>query len=1317
MAVPAIQTSFTSGEVGPSIFGHVDLARFHTAASTMRNMFVGYRGGGYSRAGTAFTGFSKQTGRNAPPRLITFQFNINQGLALEFGNNYMRVVANGAFVVDSSIDITNISQANPAIMTTVTASAGSTATPIDSGISNSYAPGDTVTLAGGTFSSPMVVTVTNTLLLLTQGYAPGVGYVPGDTIHLAGGVQTTPAVVTVASTQVVSATVASAGTGGVNGTATVLGTTGTGTPFQATVTIASGAITAVNGITFGGNYTVNPTLLTAEPVTGGGLTGATLNIKMGVLQNTVTNAGVFTSNPVSGEFTQLSTSGTGSSATFHFSILAPNVVVVTNPGNYTAFPANPVQQASTSGFGYGVQFNVTTTTAAPFNSGDWVELANLNGMTPFNGETVVVQQLTPTTYALYDVYGNPINSTGYPAYISGGAASRIYTLPTIYSENDLEYLKFTQSADVMSLCCVNQQTQTEYAPQDLTRVTDSNWNFSSVIAQPSISPPTIFSGVISGLGAVYYSYVVTAVDPNDGTESIASNIGTVQGVNIAGQAGSVTLTWTQVPTVTEYRVYKATPSFGSPIPAGALFGYAGTVFGTRFVDNNITADFTQVPPIHSNPFARGQILSAYITNGGVNYTTATANITTSTGSGAVLSVVVNTTLTPGSGGNNNVAPGPLGAIIVQDGGENYAPGDTVSISGDGSGATATLNVGPQTGTYPSVPAYFQERRVYANSLNNPDTYWMSQPGAFKNFDSRIPTIASDAITGTPWSVEVNGIQFMVSMPGGLVVLTGLSAWQLTGVGGSSLNPQPITPSNQQAQPQAYNGCSSTVPPIKIDYDILYVQAKGSIYRDLSYNFFTNIYTGEDLTQNSPQLFTSYTTREHAWCEEPFKIMWSVRNDGVLLSLTFNKPQQVAGWARHDTRGFFRTLCSVTELPVDALYVGVERYLTAGRAYTIERMDDRLWNSPEQPWCVDCGLQYPQGTPNATITASSATGLGAISGVSSLVGGTGYSTHTTATVVDDNGTGPGSGATASVTLNSAGVVVAVNILNPGSGYTYPALVIADPTNSGTGASATLTLDNSATFTATAPIFAPTNVGSVIRMGGGVATITQYVSFTQVVANITTPIVSVFWDDDEVPQPQTAGNWTMTTPTTVITGLTHLAGMTVTGLADGNVITPRAVSATGSITLDTPASFVTIGLGFKVQLQSVYLDVGQPTVQGERKKNAAITARVEASAGMTIGSNQPDGSLFTPMKINAKWQQMTAAPVTNLRARKPYNSPTTPLFTGDIRIPVFGGYQTAGQCAMEQDVPLPMNVLAFIPEVFVGDTPETQAAPRQQQGGQQ
>jgi hypothetical protein len=81
---------------------------------------------------------------------------------------------------------------------------------------------------------------------------------------------------TTTSYYVANAAIVAGGTGGTNGAQTVTGTTGTGTKFQAGVTVAGGIITAITSILVDGAYSVAPTVPTVEPVTGGGLTGATL---------------------------------------------------------------------------------------------------------------------------------------------------------------------------------------------------------------------------------------------------------------------------------------------------------------------------------------------------------------------------------------------------------------------------------------------------------------------------------------------------------------------------------------------------------------------------------------------------------------------------------------------------------------------------------------------------------------------------------------------------------------------------------------------------------------------------------------------------------------------------------------------------------------------------------------------------------------------------------------------------------------------------------------------------------------------------------
>jgi hypothetical protein len=59
---------------------------------------------------------------------------------------------------------------------------------------------------------------------------------------------------------------------------------------------------------------------------------------------------------------------------------------------------------------------------------------------------------------------------------------------------------------------------------------------------------------------------------------------------------------------------------------------------------------------------------------------------------------------------------------------------------------------------------------------------------------------------------------------------------------------------------------------------------------------------------------------------------------------------------------------------------------------------------------------------------------------------------------------------------------------------------------------------------------------------------------------------------------------------------------------------------------------------------------------------------------------------------------------IESEAPFGSSVLPLYTGDLRVPLPGGYDRKGQVAIQQTLPLPLNVSAIIPEIFPGDTPQ-------------
>jgi len=241
---------------------------------------------------------------------------------------------------------------------------GSTeATVVESAAGSGYAPLDTITLTGGTFNSPMKLRVDTTKLVSTARDAIGTGYAVNDVITLSGGTAVTRATLTLSTIQLASLALNAGGAGyAVNDTITLAGGTNT-TAAVVTVLTETAGIIGTFFITTRGNYTVGSASFTQASTSGGG-TGATFNAGLfGVRTFTISDDGEYSANTTS--FTQhaVAPSG-GTAATFNTALYGPETATVTDDGDYTVNPSNPVSQGSTSGAGTGATWTVAFMTAA-----------------------------------------------------------------------------------------------------------------------------------------------------------------------------------------------------------------------------------------------------------------------------------------------------------------------------------------------------------------------------------------------------------------------------------------------------------------------------------------------------------------------------------------------------------------------------------------------------------------------------------------------------------------------------------------------------------------------------------------------------------------------------------------------------------------------------------------------------------------------------------------------------------------------------------------------------------------------------------------
>ena len=954
---------------------------------------------------------------------------------------------------------------------------------------------------------------------------------------------------------------------------------------------------------------------------------------------------------------------------------------------------------------------VITDTAHGYSNGDWIFITGIVGMVQLNNNYFIVQNVTANTYTLTDLNGNAIDTTLFGAYVSGGTAQRVYTLASPYAATDLfpnpitgnTGLKFVQNVTQLIIC------HQSYPVQILTINSAADWsivgaNFGATIATPVISSLT--TTLAANPNGWDYAYTVTAVDSN-GQESLAPTPATLSNYKIITDQtnpGDNILSWAGVPGAASYNVYKASPVFNTPFANPIPVGFISNVTATSFVDStpSIAPDFSLTPPIGQNPFQGASVQNYVVTTAGTYTTVPGVTVTAPPAGGyqataaASLGVTVATIASHDGGGDILVhagSPSPLNSLMSFANGVvlkvtsvtftgsafgldaytvnsatinspgsitgagvstpsnpinpsgcsatgfrqfgvnfkfNFTWGVTAvnpiqpgagytsvpSVTFSAGAAVATAVLGTATAGNPAVPGFIQQRLVLASQPKSLQSINMSQPGSFFNFNVSFPTEADDGITTQIISSELNDIRSLTQVPTGLIALTGKAAWLLNGGGGLS-TADPITPANITAQSQAFNGANDLMP-LKINMDILYGTRKGSYVRHLVYNFYMNVFTGTDISVLSNHLFFNFFLTQWAWSEEPFKTVWAVRNDGVLLSLAFVKDQELQGWAHHDTSGQFTSVTSVLETSngttVDAVYLVAQRQIGPNTVKYIERFADRFFPyGYEDSWSVDCGLQ----------TA------------------------------------------------------------PAFSFPAGALVITGDARA-IGNSVTLTDVINSPFTSTMA----TNAW-VVRTGGAIYTITVFTSSSVVTATVKNVPESVNLYTGQ-PSPDGKG-YSIWTPVTAIGGLTQLIGQTVTGVADGAVVPSTVVSAQGSVTLSQPASKVTLGLPFTPQLQTLPLDLGEPTVQAKRKKVPALTMRVTDTLGLQAGTTFANAVTMKDFQIGAIPTQSNGPAL------------VTDLFTGDGRQILDQVWQEIGQLCVQQNLPYPATILGIMPEVVVGDTP--------------
>ena len=248
--------------------------------------------------------------------------------------------------------------------------------------------------------------------------------------------------------------------------------------------------------------------------------------------------------------------------------------------------------------------------------------------------------------------------------------------------------------------------------------------------------------------------------------------------------------------------------------------------------------------------------------------------------------------------------------------------------------------------YPTAAGFFEDRLVFAGSTRYPQTFWSSKVGDYYNFGTSTPVVDDDAVTATLNGGQMNGIKAMVAF-GELILLTSGGEYKVSGGQGKAL-----TPSNTLSQAQEYRGISDVLP-VTVGSRIVFAQQQGNIIRDLAYSYEADKYTGDDLNLLCSHLFAGHKVVAMTYQQTPDSIIWFVRDDGLLLGLTYIKEQDIYAWHKHSIKNArFVNVCCIPGGECDELYAVIERNGQYENVMLEKRNDNDV---PEEQIYVDDGI--------------------------------------------------------------------------------------------------------------------------------------------------------------------------------------------------------------------------------------------------------------------------------------------------------------------------------------------------------------------------
>jgi hypothetical protein len=231
--------------------------------------------------------------------------------------------------------------------------------------------------------------------------------------------------------------------------------------------------------------------------------------------------------------------------------------------------------------------------------------------------------------------------------------------------------------------------------------------------------------------------------------------------------------------------------------------------------------------------------------------------------------------------------------------------------------------------YPTSLCFFQQRLWFGGTSFQPQTFWGSVIDDYENFSTG--TGDADGLNFTLASEERNQIVWMVGQKKLVLGTTG-GIWAAYGdeLEAAITATKPPLVLKQQQYPAAYQRA------LLVNGAILFIQSSGRKLRELVFDGGQGVYTAGDLNAISDQISKGGLVTP-SFQQNRDSMFWACTGFGKLVSLAYEKEQNVLAWAQHDTAGVFESVDTIKGPVDDEVWVCVRRQINGTWKRFIERM--------------------------------------------------------------------------------------------------------------------------------------------------------------------------------------------------------------------------------------------------------------------------------------------------------------------------------------------------------------------------------------------